>query len=190
MADRTTKIKRLLSLTVVISVGLVVWIFIQSRQGQHLLTIPLPDKATQSILALSRIHQTATKDGAIQWELEAGSAELEPGSGKMVLKDPLVDFFLKDGTRVNLKASKGILNTKNNNIEVRGNVEVVFDRYTLNTETLVYNHQTRRLQAREPVRITGQSFNLKAAGMVYDLETSQATFNGDVNGTIYEKPAT
>lgn len=190
MADRTTRIKRLLSMVVVISVGLVAWIFIQSRQGQNQLTIPLPDKATQSILSLSRIHQTATKDGTVQWELEAGSAELEPGSGKMILKDPLVDFYMNDGTRVNLKANKGVLNTKNNNINVQGNVRVVYDQYTLKTEALSYQHTNRLLQTRRPVLITGHSFNLKAAGMTYDLDAGQAIFNGEVKGIIHEKPAT
>lgn len=190
MADRTTRIKRLLSSVVVISVGVVAWIFFQSRQGTDQLTIPLPDKATQSILTLSRIHQTATKDGNIQWELEAGSAALEPGSGKMVLKGPLVDFFLKDGTRVNLKADTGILDTNSSDIKVKGNVRVVYDQYTLITEALAYHHDHRRLETMQPVRITGQLFNLKAAGMTYDLDAGQATFNGAVKGTIHEKPAT
>lgn len=190
MADRTTQIKRLLSTVVVISVGVVAWIFFQSRQGHDPLTIPLPNKAAESILTLSRIHQTATKDGAVQWELEAGSAELEPGSGKMILKDPLVDFFLKGGARVNLKADKGVLNTNTSDIQVQGNVQVVYDQYTLKTEALAYHHENRRLQTGQPVRITGQSFNLEAAGMTYDLDASQATFNGDVKGIIHEKPAT
>lgn len=187
MADGTTKIKRLLIMVVVLSVGLVVWIFIQSRQNP--IPILLPEKATQSVLTLSRIHHTATKDGAVQWELEAKSAEMQSNNGQVVLKDPEVVFFLEDGKRVKLSANKGILNTKNNNIKVHGNVSVAYDRYTLKTEELTYHHKRRRLQANVPVQIIGQAFDLKAASMIYNLNTDQTIFKGDVKGTIYERPA-
>lgn len=189
MPDRTVKIKTLLSVVVCVSVGLVVWIFIQSRQPQSPPSTLSPEKTPQSVMALSRIHHTATKDGAVQWKLEAGSAELETDNGHMVLKNPLVDFYLKDGSLVNLKASTGILNTKSNDIEVHGNVVLFYDRYTLKTEALAYHHKNRQLQAMVPVQITGHLFNLKAATMIYDLDTNQTTFNGDVKGTIHEIPA-
>lgn len=188
MADRTTQIKRLLTAVVVLSVGLVVWIFFQSRQEQGPLPPPLPPKANQSPLTLSRIHHTATKDGAVQWKLEAGSAEMAPDNGKMVLKAPVVDFFLKNGGRVTLKATEGILDTKKNDIAVQGNVKVVYDRYTLETEALTYRHQIRRLETHAPVRITGQAFSLSAAGMTYDLDTNQTTFSENVKGIIHGKP--
>jgi LPS export ABC transporter protein LptC len=190
MANRTGKLKQLLTAVVVVSVGLVVWIFFQFRQQQSSLTLPVPENATQAIMALSRVHHTATKDGAVQWKLEANSAELESDSGKMILNNPLIDFFLEDGGRVNLRALKGILNTRNNDIKVEGHVIVVNGRYTLKTDTLAYQHQQRLMQADTPVQIIGQTFNLKAATMIYDLDANQVTFNGDVKGTIHEKPST
>ncbi len=189
MSDRTTMIKRLLSLTMIISVGLLGWVFFRFKSQKEALTLPSVEKAAQAVMSLSQVNQTATKDGAVQWKLKASSAELETGSGKMVLQNPQVDFFLDDGSRVNLRASKGVLNTQNNDIEVHGNVQVVNSRYTLKTESMAYLHQRRLLEAKTPVHIIGKRFDLKSAAMTYDLDADQAIFEGDIKGTIHEKPA-
>lgn len=153
------------------------------------MSIPLPTSSTKALMALSKVHQTATKDGAVQWELDAESAELEAKTGRMVLKFPKVKFYLDDGGKVYLTARRGILFTRNNNIQVRGNVRVVNDRYTLVAETLDYEHARRRLCTDRPVTITGQAFDLSSACMTYDLNTNRAQLDGDVEGIVHEKPA-
>jgi LPS export ABC transporter protein LptC len=190
MAVKAQKLKLALLLAVGGSVIAVIGVFYQFRQNSAGTKIPLPPQtATKAIMALSQVHQTATKDGTVQWELDATAAELEAGTGKMVLQSPTVVFFLDDGTRVNLTAREGILYTRNNNIEVRGNVLVKNDRYTLMTEVLAYEHDDRLLQADAPVQIIGKDIELQPATMRYDLNTNQARFHGQVEGTLFEKPA-
>jgi LPS export ABC transporter protein LptC len=190
MDHRTKRLRRLLLLTVGISLIAVVWVFYQFRQDRAAVRIPLPSQAaTQAIMAISQVHQTATKDGAIQWELDAATAELETGTGKMVLKSPKVTFFLDDGTRVNLTAKEGTLHTSSKDIEVRGNVLVRNNRYTLATEVLAYEHQQHVLYADASVQIIGQDLELKAATMHYDLNTNQTRFQGQVEGILFENPA-
>ena len=190
MANRTRKLKFALLLVVGISVIAVIGIFYQYRQNAGSPTIPLPtETATKAIMALSQVHQTATKDGAVQWELDAVAAELETGTGKMVLEAPKVIFLLDDGTRVNLTAREGILYTRNNNIEMRGNVQLKNSRYTLITDVLAYEHDQRLLTADAPVQIIGSDIELKAATMRYDLNTNQARFLGQVEGILFENPA-
>jgi LPS export ABC transporter protein LptC len=190
MATKTRKLKMALLLTVGISIIAVVWIVYQFRHNAAGPTIPLPSEtAKTAIMALSRVHQTATKDGAVQWELEAAAAELETGTGKMVLQSPKVVFFLDDGTRVNLTSREGILYTRNNNIQVRGNVQLKNSRYTLVTDVLAYEHDQRLLKSDAPVTIIGRDIELNAATMRYDLNTNQACFLGRVEGILFENPA-
>lgn len=189
MVHRTKKIRWALTVASGLSIIAVVWIFYQFRQNQSALQIPLPPKqATKAIMALSRVHQTATKDGIVQWELDADTARLEADTGKMVLQSPQVNFFLDDGTRVRLTAREGVLYTRNNNMEVRGNVHLRNDRYSLKTEILAYEHDHRVMRADAPVHITGQAIELKAAAMHYDLKTNQTLFSGPVEGLLYENP--
>jgi LPS export ABC transporter protein LptC len=189
LAQRTYKIKLTLGALVVVCITAIAWIFYQQRQGMSSVKIPLPASGAKALIALSNVHQTATKDGAVQWKLDAKSAELEADTGRMVLEAPEVEFHLDDGTTVHLTAHKGILFTRNNNIQVQGNVHVINDRYTLVTEMLSYEHAQRLLRTDKPVKITSQAFGLSSAKMTYDLNTNQAQLDGDVNGVIYERPA-
>jgi len=190
MARRTQKLKWWIAAAVGLCFISVLWIFYQYRQTREGLKIPLPpEAATQAIMALSKVHQTATKDGHTQWELDADAAELEAGTGKMVLQAPSVNFFLEDGTRIKLTAREGILHTTSNDMEVRGKVRIRNDRYTLTTDRLTYEHDHRVLLADSAVQITSESIELKAARMRYDLNTNQTQFDGQVEGILYDNPA-
>ena len=188
MSRRTNRIKWVLSLALVFSFGAVVWFFIQFRQHHDPLQIPLPKGTANALMALSQVRQTATKDGVVQWKLEAASAELEAGTGNMVLQAPQIDFFLEKGGQVHMTAQKGILNTHSNNMEVQGHVLLRNGRYTLSTEELDYQHAQRIITARTPVQINGLTIQLHAATMTYDLNTSQAHFSGPVEGILHENP--
>jgi LPS export ABC transporter protein LptC len=178
-----------LGVLVAVCIAAIAWMFYQPRRDSSAVSIPMSKLSAKALIALSKVHQTATKDGAVQWELDAESAELEAKTGRMVLKSPKVEFYLDDGGKVYLTAQWGTLFTHNNNIKVRGNVRVVNDRYTLVAETLIYEHAQRRLSTNQPVTITGQAFDLSSAGMTYDLNTNRAQLDGDVRGIVHEKPA-
>ena len=105
----------------------------------------------------------------------------------MRLLSPEIDFFLKDGDRVHMTADKGVLNTKTNDIRARGNVRVHDSRYTLVTETLSYEHDTRVLHSKSPVQIKSATMSLKAKEVWYNLNTQQAPFSGNVQGELDEE---
>ena len=124
----------------------------------------------------------------MQWKLAAVTAEMEAETGQMILQSPEINFYLEDGSQVHLTAQKGILYTRDNNMEVQGNVHLRSDRYTLVTEALAYDHERRVITATEDVRISGKAIQLHAATMTYNLTTNQARFGGPVTGTLHENP--
>ena len=184
MADPKKRLKRALAVAIVLSLLAVVWAFFQLRSGRGPLPQAVPQIASKAVMALSGVRQTATKDGTVQWKLDAVSAELEAGTGKMILQSPDILFFMEDGTEVRLTARRGILNTRSNDMEMQGNVSLQNDRYTLKTETLSYTHTKRVLVADKPVKIVGVAMQLQAANMIFDLKTNQAQFSGRVKGTV------
>jgi LPS export ABC transporter protein LptC len=186
MSQRKMKLKLILAGAIVISFVAVAVIFFQFRRSTDKLTVPLPDNAVKSLMFLEKVHQTASKEGRVQWDLNADSAELEVGSRQMVLQSPKVRFYLEDGSQVDLTARKGILYTQSNDIIVQGNVEMKSDRYKLLTDELAYQHSRRTLQSKQPVQIIGQHINLRAESMVYELDSNRALFSGNVNGNINE----
>jgi len=188
MSKHGIKIKLALILALGVSLGAVSWYFLHSRQGRNLAQLPFPKSAAKAVMALSKVRQTATKDGILQWKLEAETAEMEAETGQMILQSPEINFFLKDGSQVHLTAQKGILHTRDNNMEVQGNVQLRSDRYTLVTEALAYDNERRVITSTEAVRIIGKAVQLHAASMTYDLTTNQAQFGGPVKGILHENP--
>ncbi len=188
MAKRGIKIKLALTLALGVSLGAVSWYFFYSRQDRNLAQLPFPKSAAKAVMALSKVRQTATKDGILQWKLAAVSAEMEAETGQMVLQSPEINFFLEDGSQVHLTAEKGILHTRDNNMEVQGNVRLRSDRYTLVTEALAYDNEQRVITSTQAVRISGKAIQLNAATMTYDLKTNQAQFGGPVKGILHENP--
>jgi LPS export ABC transporter protein LptC len=176
-----------ITLVAVLALAVVAAFYIGRQTPEDTTDKALPSMTAKALMYLAGVHQTATKNGNVQWELKAQSAELEAATGQMTLQSPEVEFFLESGERVRLTGKEGILNTKTNNIEVRGNVQVVDNRYTLTTDSLAYEHESRMLHAASPVRIVGKTMSLSAASMWYNLNTQQALFSGYVKGRLDEK---
>ena len=188
MPKRGARIKLILILSLGVSLGAVGWYFFHSRQVRNLTRLAMPQTAARAVMALSKVHQTSTKDGVVQWKLDADSAEMEADTGKMILQAPEINFFLEDGSQVRLTARTGILHTGDNNMEVQGNVQLRNDRYTLVTEALAYDHLRREITTNQAVRITGKAIELQATAMTYDLNVNQARFDGPVKGILHENP--
>ena len=184
MADRKYIIKYLLIglLLIIAATGTLRWVHSRRQQGHPL--APLAEKATNALITLMGIHQTATKEGKVQWELDADSAELEAENNRMILTEPKVDFIMRDGGKVHLTARKGVLDTRNNDMEASGQVRMRNDQYELETETLKYQHEARLLICQTPVRIIGPAFDLRADRMTYNLEENRAYFDGRVEGNL------
>jgi LPS export ABC transporter protein LptC len=185
MADRKHRIKYILITVVLLICAALAAFFVQFRrqQGQP---VPIPEIATKALMTLVGIHQTATREGQVQWELDAASAQLEADGNRMILAAPQVDFVMKDGTKVRLTAKQGILDTHSNDMTVSGEVRLRNDRYQLETEALAYQHESRILQSDAPVHIIGPAFDLRADRMTYNLEENRAQFDGRVEGNLNE----
>lgn len=187
MPKTQKKLTMAISLVVILALAAVAMVFVKQRSHSVDGVASVPEMAAKAVMYLAGVRQTATKDGSVQWELQSQSAELEAETGRMTLRKPQVEFFLENDNRVHLTANEGILNTKTNNIEVRGNVRLQDSRYLLTTEMLSYDHETRILHSASPVHIVGKTMSISAATMRYDLNTQQALFSGNVKGRLDEE---
>jgi LPS export ABC transporter protein LptC len=137
-------------------------------------------------LSIDRIQQTATKNGIKEWSLDAASAHYSDKNKQAFFKDLSVTFFLKNGQKVKVTADEGILKTDSSDIEASGNVVVKNEKYRLNTENIVYNHQQRLISSKTPVKVWSEEINLKADSITFDLNTNRAAMKGNVKGIFIE----
>ncbi|HUV51385.1 MAG TPA: LPS export ABC transporter periplasmic protein LptC [Anaerolineae bacterium] len=141
---------------------------------------------TEANISISKVYQTATRDGIKEWSLEAKSASYIDATKQANLQDVIVTFFLKDEEKVCLTADQGILKTDSNDIEVTGNVVVQNETYRLKTKKLNYEHTKRIIFSKVPVEIVSDSLNLAADSMSFDLNTNRILFEGGIEGSFSE----
>jgi len=137
-------------------------------------------------MSLGKLHHTATRDGVIEWSLDASSARLLDEKKQLILDDLSVVFYMKDGKKAYLTAEKGFLHTESNDIEVAGNVVVKNDNYVLKTEKLNYEHTRRILFSNVSVEISSDSEKLTADSISFNLNTKKTMLEGNVRGIFSE----
>ncbi|OQY60076.1 MAG: LPS export ABC transporter periplasmic protein LptC [Desulfobacteraceae bacterium 4572_88] len=184
---RSKKLKIVLLLVIVCVFGAVVAVFIGDRQqGPESQDTPVSSISDDANISIGKVSQTATRDGIKEWRLDAGSARYLNEKKQGIFQKLSVTFFLEDGNEVSLTADQGILSTDSNDMTVSGHVVVKNENYRLETEKLYYEHGPRMLFSKMPVRISGTAFEFMADTMSLDLNSKDALFEGNVEGTLGE----
>ena len=135
-------------------------------------------------MSIGKIHQTSTRDGRLEWSLDASSANYIQDKKAVIFKDISVIFYLKDNRKIFLKADEGTLNTDSNDIEVAGNVVIQNQDYKMVTEKLNYRHEQRLIVTKNRIKISGTAGNIAANALEFDLNTSNVELTGDVKGFL------
>jgi len=186
--SRRRSIKLLLLVTIFLVFGVVLTVFIGyrtvSNPQEMFLSSLIQDDAT---IAIDRVHQTSTKNGIKEWSLDATSAQFIEKDRQAIFDEPSVTFYLENDQSVNLSANKGYLNTDTRDIRIDGDVIADDGEFKILTDTLNYEHKRRILITVKPVQILGSTFRLNADSALYDLNSQQTTFDGSVEGIIFDK---
>ncbi|MBW1758918.1 MAG: LPS export ABC transporter periplasmic protein LptC [Deltaproteobacteria bacterium] len=184
--SQSQRLKIFLLFVIIIVTGVVISVFAGRRiisNKQEALTSPIQNKAKISI---SKFHQTATKNGVTQWNLDAESAQLIESGKKVKFKAPSVTFFLKDNKTVHLTANYGILEVDSSDMEITGNILVKNESYLLKTEKLYYSHNKRMIYSNLSVTISGDSLTFTAKSIFLNFDTNKTRLEGDVKGIFSE----
>ncbi len=181
--------RRILLAVVLVFVAAVASVFIGYRRMIQDPAALLEQVKNDADMHLNRIQQTAMKNGIQEWRLDASSATLLEKEKTMLLTNPEVEFFMKDGDTLYLTARQGKIFTDSNRLSVQGEVAAKTNLYRFYTESLDYDPVTRQLRAETPVTISSESFSLTANRMALEIETNITRFEGEVKGTISENLA-
>jgi LPS export ABC transporter protein LptC len=186
MKPTPKQIKGVLLAVITLTVGALVWAYVDHRQGADRPRAVVENLDTDADMQLGKVHQTATRDGEKEWDLVAGSAKYSDDKSEVEFEDLAATFFLEDNQEVSLNADRGVLQTDSRDMAVSGNVVVENRGYRLETESLTYNHEKRIILSQAPVVISGQAFRFAADRMFLDLETQEAELEGKVKGSFDE----
>lgn len=135
-------------------------------------------------MSMRTVRQTATRDGEVEWELEATGARLPRLGEAAELAEPKVTFYPKTNGPVRVTARTGVVETESKDIRVTGDVNLRNGDYRLRTESLSYQYSQRRFVADAPVRIEGEGMTMTAESASFDLNAGRAVFQGNVEGEL------
>lgn len=181
------KIIRWVSITILLTgLAVLVGVFFLKRDTDDPSSFLIESIPLEANLTISKIHQTATRKGVKEWSLDADSAQFFNARKQLVLNTIAMVFFMENNRQVHLSADRGTLATESKDVIVTGNIEVISEQNRLKTDELHYTYEERLLFGDVPVEIIGQSFNLKADRMSYDLKANRAVFEGNVRGFFSE----
>jgi LPS export ABC transporter protein LptC len=181
----TGRLKCLLFFFVAACFGFIAWIFL--HPGERIAESPNPEiPSPKPGLQIGKIKHSSTRNGVLEWELEADSAEYTNENKEAILHDLSLIVHLKDNEKAFVRAEEGALNTDIKNIRLNGNVILKKQGYTFMSERLAYAHEKRLIHTETPVTIEGNSLHLRADAMTIDLNTNITTLKGNVKGDFYE----
>lgn len=184
--NRRRLVQRVLLAVIALALVATVTVFVGYRRITRDPEVLLDRLHEEADMQLSKIRQTAMKNGIREWRLEADSATLIEKENSMLLTRPVVEFFMNDGDSLHLTADRGTIYTDSSRMTISGQVAANTSLYRFRTEALDYDPAVRELRADTPVTLSGESFTLKADSMAIDLEAGITRFEGNVEGTIIE----
>lgn len=179
---RPRKLKIFLLMVISFVLITIVAVFVGYRRVVSAPELVIDSLKSGADMSIGKIHQTATRDGKLEWSLDASSAHYIQNEKTVIFKDISVTFFLKDNQKVFLTADEGTLNTASNDIVVSGNVVIQNQDYKMATEKLNYWHTERLIVAKNRINISGAAGQIAANALEFDLNTNNIELTGDVKG--------
>ncbi len=148
------------------------------------LTVDLLPNVSQRI---QNFHRVKVDDGRKVWEVSAREAQYRESEGVVVVVQPLVAAYLRDGRSVVLRGNGGKVFLKERDlqrVELEGEITVEFAEYTLRTDTARYEADTNRIVAPGTVNIAGAAFELHGEHMEISVEDQQLTLARQIDMTL------
>ncbi len=182
----THKINIVIGTIIVFLIAGIIAVFVRHRTFLKNTAPPPPPENSEANLSIKNFRHVATENGINKWTLEASSASLYSAENMARLNDISVVFFMKDNQNLTVKANKGLLNSKTNDMTVSGNIIAETSQYTLTTESLNYMHGSHMIKIDKPVEINGPLMTLNADTMAYNINTGTITCEGNIKGSFSE----
>jgi len=157
------------------------------RHGGDADPLPAPDFLPPGRdLSLTDIRQTAVKDGKVQWTLSADKAWLAEAKNRARLQAVKGVLYpgSGEGKPLDLSAGAAVINTKTNDVSLRGGVKLLYGSYVLETESATYKDRQKRVRGDQRFLLSGGGLVVAGDAFVYDLDAGRVVVTGNVEAAI------
>lgn len=158
-----------------------------SRRVAQVSVPALPQKADAGLQGFSYVQ---SKDGLVDWKIQAKQAQVFDAEAKAVLNDEVqVTLMGTNGVTMTVTGDDGTINTASKDFVISkrsGNLALVFDSgYTIYTPHVTWDNHAHRIWTNAPVRITGPILVATGRGMDAFLTTHEMRIHHNVRVEIH-----
>lgn len=129
-----------------------------------------------------------TKDGKMQWKVQARRARIVENESKAVLEDLQVTLFGEEGTQMILEGDEGVVDIESHNFTLKkreGSIPIHLESgYTIYTNQLQWTDQNQEISTDAPVTIHGDGIKITGLGLRGALGTETFTITKDVRAVV------
>jgi lipopolysaccharide export system protein LptC len=133
---------------------------------------------------------TQSKDGAVQWQVQAQRARVYETEKRAVLEDVHVTLFGQKGWELKLAGDEGTIDTEKRDFVLAkrdGLIVVQLESgYTIYTNHLSWADQSREISTKDSVEITGHGLDITGQGFVGKLDKEEFKILDDVHVEIVQ----
>jgi LPS export ABC transporter protein LptC len=150
-------------------------------------TLAAPPQATTTGAGFSMegVSFSQLKNGVRDWEIEAKRLHAGEDQDRMQLEAVAAQVFKGAERTFVITGQEGEYNSKEKVIAMRNGVKVqAEDGFQVQSDSLSFNEQTRKIITTEPVQITGKGMDVRGQGMIYDMEKDSYDIRGRVKVDI------
>lgn len=168
---RRTRLRTALLVVVavaVVGIGYLVSRSVTTRRGRGMLELGadfLPEVAQR----IQNFHRVKVENGRTMWEITAKEAQYFDERKEVVVREPRMTFFVKDGDRqVHVTGAEGRLHLDGRELKtltLRGGVTVDVDDLSLETPEATYDRATDVITAPDVVTLRGRTLDVRGRGM-------------------------
>jgi lipopolysaccharide export system protein LptC len=157
-------------------------------------SIPAPSEGQGALqhadAGIDQFTFTQSKDGQVQWQVQAQRAQVFEGEKRAVLEDVQVTLFGRKGWELKLSGDEGTIDTDKRDFVLAKRTGVIAVQlesgYTIYTNHLAWVDADRRISTNDHVQITGHGLEITGQGFVGKLDKEEFKVLEDVRVEIVQ----
>ncbi len=135
---------------------------------------------------VSDIHYSRTREGRMEWALDADSVASFTGGDEMLFDSVRLVFYAKDGSTYTLKAREGKFSESTGEVNAVGDVSVESEdgSYRLTTDSLKYSSIDRYATTDDRVEIIAKDLKVEGEGLIVEIDEEKIFILNDVKALL------
>jgi len=171
----------------VVGYQLVSTLRMQREQEQNLARLA-KDIAPETAQRMQNFRRAKIRGDKKVWEIAARQARYVQEENEIVVEEPEVSLFVKDGDTITLKCREGRVHLGKDEevirMELSGGLEIRVNDLVITTPTAVYESDRGVIFSDGPIHLVGQGVEVEGKGYTVDVMEKRLTLNAEVRTTV------